>query len=102
MQQKEGERQKALRKARTQESVYQSSEETKLKVVGVKVTMQTSTTSVTLPIVTSRKGAQMQTVSSTSIAPTASIRDSQIIDTSGDVAWQREQGRIDGLRLKPF
>ena len=49
---------------------------------------------------TSGKGAQTKTVSSTGIdlAPTPSIRDSQIIDTYGDIAWQREQGRLDALR----
>ena len=40
----------------------------------------------------------MQTVSSTGITPTPSVRDSQIVDTSGYVAWQREQGRLDALR----
>ena len=81
MQQKERERQKALRKARTQETVSQSSEETKLKDVGVNVTVGTSETSVTLPVITSGKGAQTQTVSSTAIVPTPSIRYSQVMLT---------------------
>ena len=97
-QQKEMERQNALRKARTQETVSRSSEETKLKDVGVNVTVRSSETSVTLSVITSGKGAQTQTVSSTGIAPTPSIRDSQVVDTSGDVAWQREQGRLDCIK----
>ena len=76
-----------MTKARFQETVSQSSEETKLKAVGINVTVGTSETSVTLPVITSGKGA-----------PTPSIRDSQITDTSGDVAWQSEQGRLDVLR----
>ena len=37
-------------------------------------------------------------VSRTGITPTPTVRDSQVVDTSGDVAWQREQGRLDALR----
>ena len=46
--------------------------------------------SITLPVIASGKGTQMQTVSSTGIIPTPSVRDSQVVDTSGDVAWQQE------------
>ena len=54
--------------------------------MGADVTVGTSDTFVSLPVINSGKGAQMQTVSSTGIAPTPSISDSQVVDTSGDVA----------------
>ena len=66
--------------------------------MGVNVTVGASETPVTLPVIASGKGAQTKRVSSTGITPTPSIRDSQVVDTSGDVAWQREQGRLDALR----
>ena len=73
-QQKEREKQKALRKARAQETASRTSDETKLKGVDVNVTVGTSETSVTMPVIASGKGAQMQTVSSTGITPTPSVK----------------------------
>ena len=64
----------------------------------VTVTVETSKTYVTLSIVPSGKVGQTQTVFSMGIAPTPSVRDCQVVDTSGDVAWQREQGRLEALR----
>ena len=51
------------------------------------VTVETSEASVTLPVIASGKGAQTQMVFSTGITPTPTVRDSQVVDTSGDVAW---------------
>ena len=67
-------------------------------MVGDTIMVETNETSVTLPIIASGKGAQTQTMSSTGITPTPTVRDSQAVDTFCDVAWQREQGRLDALR----
>ena len=96
-QQKERERQKALRKARTQETVSLVRKQN-LRVWVLMLLWELVKHPVTLPVIANGKGAQTQTVSSTGITPTPSIRDSQVVDTSGDVAWQREQGRLDALR----
>ena len=54
------------------------------------VLVEMSETSVILPVITDGKGAQIQTVSSTGIPPTPTVRDSQVVDPSGDMTWQRE------------
>ena len=52
-----------------------------------------------LPSTLSRAGAQTQTVSSTGIVATPTIRESQTsVDPSSDLAWQREQSRMDAIR----
>ena len=49
------------------------------------VLVEMSETSVTLPVIAGGKGAQTKTVSSTGITPTPTVRDSQVVDPSGDM-----------------
>ena len=84
-QQKEREKQKAVRKTRIPEVVPPASGETRLKGVCDNVLVETSKTSVTLPVITGGKGAQTQTVSSTGITCTHTVRDNQVVDSSGDM-----------------
>ena len=72
--------------------------EMELKSVNTEVSMTASAPCVNVSFTVSGTGAHTQLVSSTNIAPTPHIVESQVTSTQSHIIQQREQSRVDALR----
>ena len=90
-QQREMEKQRILKSSTGAEKVFLVGAETELKSVDTVVSMTISTPGVSVPFITHGTGAHTQLVSSTNIAPTPCVVESQVTSTQPNLIQQREQ-----------
>ena len=96
-QQREKERQRIFKCSTVPEKMSLVGAETELKSVDTEVSMTVSVPGVSVPFVTCGTGTHTQPVSSTNIAPTPHIVESQVTSIQHDLTQQREQSRVDAL-----